>query len=230
MKKIFLIIALASAAVSCAIDDRGDDLTASFEGRVYDSTTGEEIPTEPFGAALLLGDTSRDATQPDVYYIRPDGTFYSSVVFPGRYDITARGPYVSVETLSGVDLRHGTKFDLQAVPNVSLTVKSAAMNAAGRFKMSVDFKINSEVKYGDLAIIWGTSEYPGAQTASIDVNSGSPSIQKKYAFNEEAGTFTLTTEPLASSKTWYVRLGVRISGCDYWNYTRQYKISGGNVE
>jgi len=226
------IIALATASLtSCVADDKIKELSASYSGKILDVQTGGALQLEYNSSALLFGDNNFDPSQPEILYIFPDGSFNNSRMLPGNYEITARGPFVQIDTLRSYDIQGSCKFDLKALPNVRLTSKSADVTSAGKCKMSVDYEVNSAVKFGEFSILWGKKAFPGALTASTNPDDDSASSwQKKYTFSQESGTVSLTTGNLVSGQTYYVRIGARVSGSDYWNYSCQYQVTTNGVK
>lgn len=230
MKKTIILAIFATLLASCAVDDRYNDLSASFSGRVVNSVSGDVIPTESFGAALLFGDEDRDATQPVTYYIRQDGSYNNTKVFPGKFTIWAKGPYCQIDTLHSYDLRGHCNFDLKVVPNVDIKLKDASVGTNATCKMDFEYKVNSESKMGDMVIVWSTVPFPGANEATVETdNFAYTTWMRKFTFSGEGASTNLRTTKLYSGKTYYVRVGMKVVGSDYWNYTPQVKVDATHV-
>lgn len=230
ISKILFVSAAFAAMTSCELDDRVKELSASYSGSVLDAGTGAQLQLEYNAPALLFGDNNYDPSQPEVFYIRPDGSYNNDRMLPGNYEITARGPFACVDTLHSYKLEGACKFNLNALPNVRLEAKSAEITAAQKCKVTVNYTVNSAVKFGEFSIVWGKKAYPGAITASVDPeNDAASSWQKKYTFSQESGSVTLSTATLVSGQVYYVRIGARVNGSDYWNYSDQYEVTSKGV-
>lgn len=227
--KIPAILLLASAAVSCSVDDRAKELSASFSGRLVDADTGENVPVEYSTATLLLGDNGFNPLQPVSYYIYPDGTFKNDKVYPGNYEIYAQGAFKQVDTLHAYDLKGVCNFDIKVVPNVNLKVKDISVTSAGKCKATVEYSVNADATSLEISILWSQYPYPGAVTASIDDKDSAYSHQKKYMVSGKTGSSSLTSGALDKGVTYYCRVGAKVQGSDYWNYTPQHMVTSEGV-
>ena len=214
-----------SALCSCSVDDRIKELSASISGRLVDVNTGENVPVEFSTASILLGDNGFNPLQPVSYYIYPDGTFSNSKVYPGNYEVYALGGFAQVDTLHNFDISGKVELEIKVLPNVTLKASDISVSSNGKCKVIVEYAVNCDASNLELSVLWSEIPYPGAVTAAIDDNSTLPNHQKKYAVSGKTGKSTLMTGALKDGVTYYVRVGAKPQGSDYWNYTAQYKVT-----
>lgn len=217
----FSILALTAAlALSCSVDDREGELSASYSGKCVDKTNGKVVATEYFGATLLFGDVSGDPGQPKSFYVKPDGSYNNTRMYPASYKVWANGPFCEVDTLY-FDLSGHKGFDLSVVPNITLTLASSSVSE-GKLTMTASYKVNKAgVSDGEMAIVFGTVPNPGQAQASRSLSNKTVSCWKatsKFAGTE--GFFPMTIK-LGENKRYYARMGAKLAGSDYWNYTEE---------
>lgn len=231
MKTKYILFVLAGVILSsCSVDDRIKELSASYEGRLVDMVTGENVPVEYSTASLLFGDLDYNPEQPVSYYIKPDGTFSNDRMIPGRYEVYARGAFVKVDTLHAYDMSGKESFELKVMPNISLKVTDISVSGGGRCSVSAEYTVNCASSSMEFSLVWGTVPFPGAVTASIDTGAEASSWQKKYTVSGTEGTANVSTPALAKGKTYYVRVGAKANGSDFWNYSDQYVVTREGVQ
>lgn len=219
---------VAVLALSCSVDDREGALSASYSGKCVDRISGKAVPTEYFGAALLFGDVSGDPGQPKSFYVKPDGSYNNTRMYPASYKVWANGPFCEVDTLY-FDLAGHKDFDLSVMPNITLTLASSSVSG-GMLTMTVSYKVNKPgVSEGDVAIVFGTVSNPGQEQASRDLSNRTVSCWKKTG--KFAGTegFETMTIRIGDNARYYARMGAKLSGTDYWNYTEEIVIDGQKI-
>ncbi len=226
--KYILVIAFLLVLCSCSVDDRESELSASYSGKCIDRLSGKTVSTEYFGAALLFGDLNGDAGQPKRFYIRPDGTYNNTRMFPSSYKVWANGPFCEVDTLY-FDLNGHRDFDLNVVPNISLETLSASVSN-GTLSMTARYKVNrSGVSGGSCAIVYGLIENPGQNNASRSLANKTVSCWMKTSnFAGTEGVISLSIQ-LGDQQKYYARIGAKVNGSDYWNYTNQIQIDGQQI-
>lgn len=220
---ISALVLTAALALSCSVDDREGDLSASYSGKCVDRLSGKVVSTEYFGATLLFGDVSGDPGQPKSFYVKPDGSYNNTRMYPASYKVWANGPFCEVDTLY-FDLNGHKDFDLNVVPNVTLTLASSSVSG-GTLTMTASYKVNKPgVSEGDTAIVFGTVSNPGQAQASRSLSNKTVSCWKKTDKFVGAEGFITMNIKLGDDTRYYARLGAKLSGTDYWNYTEEITI------
>lgn len=217
---IFLLILMLSIGfVSCELDDRNEMLTAGFEGSIVDYITGEIVPTDHTGnraKLCFIDEAYGEDAQKIEYNILPEGTYYNSKVFPSTYTIYAKGPYVDMDTLYGVDLTSFKKFNLEVVPYLSISIVNQEV-ANGKMMLTYSYKLNTndpEVKIKDVGLYY--SKYPFPGNADVD-NKSVFKLEKKPTDREGEITSEIF---LVEGQVMYVRAGGTVdANSDYYNYS-----------
>lgn len=225
MKKNIILLLSATLLLlsACSIDDKEGELSASYSGQCIDRLSGNKVSTEYFGAALLFGDEKGDPGQPKRFYIRPDGSYNNTRMYPSTYKVWANGPFCEVDTLH-FDLKGHMEFNLSVVPNISLEVSSCSVSD-GILNMTARYKVNKAgASGGSCAIVFGIIENPGQEQASRSLSNDTVSCWKKTGdFTGTEGHISLSIK-LGNAQRYYARIGAKIAGSDYWNYTDQIQI------
>lgn len=220
---ISALVLATALAFSCSVDDREGDLSASYSGKCVDRLSGKVVPTEYFGATLLFGDVSGDPGQPKSFYVKPDGSYNNTRMYPASYKVWANGPFCEVDTLY-FDLNGHKDFDLNVVPNITLTLASSSVSG-GMLTMTASYKVNKPgVSEGDLAIVYGTVSNPGQAQASRSLSNKTVSCWKKTDKFVGTDGFVTMSIKLGDNPRYYARIGAKLAGTDYWNYTEQITI------
>lgn len=220
---ISALVLAAALAFSCSVDDREGDLSASYSGKCVDRLSGRVVPTEYFGATLLFGDVSGDPGQPKSFYVKPDGSYNNTRMYPASYKVWANGPFCEVDTLY-FDLNGHKDFDLNVVPNITLTLASSSVSG-GMLTMTASYKVNKPgVSEGDLAIVYGAVSNPGQAQASRSLSNKTVSCWKKTDKFVGTDGFVTMSIKLGDNTRYYARIGAKLAGTDYWNYTEEITI------
>ena len=216
------VLSLMSLA-SCSIDDRYEELTASYHGTLTDSETGGPVYTEYYGASLLMADTEGDINQPISSYIRPDGTYSNAYVYPSRYKVYAQGPFFECDTLIGT-VTEGTDLDIYVLPNIRLEIIDTELEYGIALTVRFRYEIVDQTSASaEIGLIYGNKPYPGQR----ETTSGEKQVQQ---VTEKEGEISQTIY-LDENSTYYVRaLGHTSNAGDWWNYSDQICVSTNSVD
>jgi len=210
---------LSIGFVSCELDDRNEVLSAGYKGALIDYITGDTVPTDHTGnrAKLCFLDEAYgdDATKIE-YNILPEGTYSNSKVFPSTYTIYAKGPFIDMDTLYGVDINSFNNFDLEVVPYLNLSIVNQEV-ANGKMMVTYSYKLNTndpEVKIKDVGLYY--SKYPFPGDSDVD-NKNVFKLEKKPTDREGEITSEIF---LVEGEVMYVRAGGTVDvNSDYYNYS-----------
>ena len=216
MKKLISII-LAGMAIlafsACTKTDNYDGPNASFQGNII-STAGGNLPTSSGSTQIKLQQIGW--TTPQTIPSKFDGTFEDTKLFKGGYRvIPTGGAFWPVYDTITVNIAQGTRHDFTVTPYI--VIKNFAATLTGT-TLNITYDIDAPIVAG-LPTIKDTQPYVNTTKlvgtgASIrdfsDVNA--VTINKDFIDMSAAEkSRTLTVPNLIPGRTFFVRVGVRLS-------------------
>jgi len=216
MKKLISII-LAGMAVlaisACTKTDNYDGPNASFQGNII-STAGGNLPTSSGSTQIKLQQIGW--TTPQTIPSKFDGTFEDTKLFKGGYRvIPTGGAFWPVYDTITVNIAQGTRHDFTVTPYIVIKNFTATLTGT---TLNITYDIDAPIVAG-LPTIKDTQPYVNTTKlvgtgASIrdfsDVNA--VTINKDFIDMSAAEkSRTLTVPNLIPGRTFFVRVGVRLS-------------------
>jgi len=216
MKKLISII-LAGMAVlaisACTKTDNYDGPNASFQGNIT-STAGGNLPTSSGSTQIKLQQIGW--TTPQTIPSKFDGTFEDTKLFKGGYRvIPTGGAFWPVYDTITVNIAQGTRHDFTVTPYIVIKNFTATLTGT---TLNITYDIDAPIVAG-LPTIKDTQPYVNTTKlvgtgASIrdfsDVNA--VTINKDFIDMSAAEkSRTLTVPNLIPGRTFFVRVGVRLS-------------------
>lgn len=205
--------------VSCKLDERNDMLSAGFEGTLVDYRTGEKVKTDHTGnraKLCFIDEAYGDDAQKIEYNILPDGEYVNTKVYPSTYTIYAKGPFIDVDTLYGVQMKGYKKFDLEVVPYLTLDIVNQEV-VKGKMRVTYSYKLNTDdpdVNIKEINLYYSKFPYPG--NADVD-NKSVFKIEKKPTDREGVITSEFF---LVEGLIMNVRAGGTVDvNSDFYNYS-----------
>jgi len=243
MKQIFYYITLSvllSTCYSCKKDNY-DAPNETLKGSVTDAGTGQTVQTEigNNGTRIKLLEISWSAT-PTPYYIfsMQDGTYNNTKIFASTNKITAEGAFVPmvqtdasgnimVDQSQTVTIKGTATVDFKVEPFLRIEWAGVPVyNADGT--VSSQFKITRgtanpafQLNISDLFLFVSSTKYLGNNDYD-NRYSNHVTYSNTDGNNIIGQTITLTTTggALPAKRTWFFRIGARVSyGLNYYNYT-----------
>lgn len=126
-----LLLGISVLAISaCTKTDNFEGPDASFEGRIIDASTGENLQTETGSVQIRLEQTDWETTaSPQTIPSKYDGTFKDTKLFKGKYKVVpTNGAFWPVYDTVTVDIGNSTKHDFEVTPYVKINDLTATMN------------------------------------------------------------------------------------------------------
>lgn len=211
---------------SCELDERIDDLSGGYQGKLIDKNTNALVATEYYGSKIKLLDLNYgEIAVPLELEIKPDGSFNNTKVFPSKYKIWATGPFFELDTVY-TELSNGNKnVELLVNPNVSLSIDEVRVKYGIAAEVTFSYQVNDLSSISQkIGIVYGEKTYPGFRTAVLETSKSTTYKRIKTNVNELTGVFTETFY-LKPNTTYYFRaLGRTENAGDYWNYSKQEMI------
>ncbi|HWK99722.1 MAG TPA: DUF3823 domain-containing protein [Parapedobacter sp.] len=138
---IISFVILATIA-SCKVDNY-DAPSATLYGSFIDSETNEPVPSEIVqGTVIQLIEHGWVVDQTNItqsLVVKSDGTFTNSMIFPGKYRISAvQGNFQPIAPLDTVEIKGQTKLDFIVTPY--LRIKDAEIVKSGS-KVTATFSV-----------------------------------------------------------------------------------------
>ena len=223
-KNIFLLIFILGVTLfSCELDDRNDLLTAGFEGSLIDNTSGEIVKTDHTGnraKLCFIDEAYGEDAQKIEYNILPEGKYANTKVYPGTYTIYAKGPFMEVDTLFGVEISSPKEFDLKVMPYLTLTIVNKEV-VQGKMRVTYKYKLNTddpEVNIKEINLYYSKYPYPG--NADVDFKSVFKIENKPTDREGEITSEFFLVEGLVM----HVRAGGTVDvKSDYYNYSESFE-------
>lgn len=232
--KINLIFCLCLAFVltSCQVDERVDDLTASYHGAFIDKITGDTVATEYYAAKLKLLDLKYgDRAVPLEYDVHPSGAFKNKHIYPSDYKIWADGPFMELDTLFSNLKDYSQPLYLAVVPNVSLKIDKIEVKYGIAAEVTYSYDVNDkQSSKNEAGVVYGTGIYPGFKTALDESNKDALVKKRIRSVDNIKGTLTEVIYLSPSSKYHIRALGKTENAGDYWNYSKQRVIETGPLD
>ncbi|GAA4315197.1 DUF3823 domain-containing protein [Compostibacter hankyongensis] len=220
---------LLLATTACFKKDDYSVPSETLTGSIIDSTTGMPIQTEQgSGIRIKLDELSWSANPVPLYFwVKQDGTFNNSRLFPGHYRITpVDGPFVPLIRQDGngdTTVNNSQTVDISGVTQVTFTVVPfLKVEWVGDPVVNPDSTVSVNIRFTR-----GTSD-PAYQFNVTDAylfvceepyignNNFNNKLSTQATYSGEAGnallgqTITLRSKaPLPAGRTWYLRVGAR---------------------
>lgn len=216
MSRILLGVGLLASAACTKIDNyEGPD--ASFEGRLIDAATGENFQTAPGNIQVRLLQVSWSATPaPQEIPSKIDGTFKDTKLFSGKYKvIPVGGAFWPVLDTAEVNIAGGSKHDFELTPY--LVINNFRHTLEGT-SLKLNFDIEAPIGAGLPTIIEvqpyvNTTKMVGPGASIFNYSDARKVVINKEWINMAPAdkSIELTIPELASGRTFYVRVGVRLN-------------------
>jgi len=202
---------LASSA--CTKTDNYPGPNASFQGNII-SSAGGNLPTS--GGSTQIWMQQIGWTAPQTIPSKFDGTFEDTKLFSGGYKVLPTGgAFWPVYDTVTVNLGQGTKHDFTVTPYLVIKNFKTALNGT---TLTLTFDIDAPVVAGlptikDTQPYVNTTKLVGAGASIRDFSDlNAVTINKEFIDMTDADkSMTLTVPNLIPGRTFFVRVGVRLS-------------------
>lgn len=247
-KKIIVQIAISSLFLSfsaCEFGDNYEGPNANFHGQLINKITGEPFYSEqPNGFQIKFKEISwgPDA-QAQTFQGKYDGSFNWDYLF-GYTDSKYDGSPFSVATyqvepfdgafevvdpkVKTIEVRPGDRVEVnfEVIPYISLTEEHTLDGSELTVRYTMTRELDNTVRYQNAGIIVSSR----TQYLSGSLNAGG--YEEKYSAFKSApqlitykdGNVIEDKVTLDPGKTYWIRVGARLSGTERWNYTKVTEI------
>jgi len=216
MKKLISIIlaGMAILAISaCTKTDNYDGPNASFQGNII-STAGGNLPTSSGSTQIKLQQIGW--TVPQTIPSKFDGTFEDTKLFKGGYRvIPTGGAFWPVYDTITVNIAQGTKHDFTVTPYIVIKNFTATLTGT---TLNITYDIDAPIVAGlptikDTQPYVNTTKLVGAGASIRDFSDvNAVTINKDFIdMGAAEKSRTLTVPNLIPGRTFFVRVGVRLS-------------------
>lgn len=216
ISRIMLGVSLLASSACTKIDNYKEP-DASFEGRLIDATTKENFQSSPGSIQVKLEQISwSDTPSPQEIPSKIDGTFKDTKLFKGKYRITPKGGafwpvYEPVE----LDINKGTKRDFELTPYIVIKNFTAVLTGKN---LKLKFNLEAPIGAGmpqilDLQPYVNTTKIVGGGASIREYSEAlKVTLNKNWTDMTNADkAIELTVPDLLAGRTFYVRVGVRLS-------------------
>ncbi|MCR8560693.1 DUF3823 domain-containing protein [Mucilaginibacter sp. BJC16-A38] len=216
MKKLISIIlaGMAILAISaCTKTDNYDGPNASFQGNII-STAGGNLPTSSGSTQIKLQQIGW--TSPQTIPSKFDGTFEDTKLFKGGYRvIPTGGAFWPIYDTITVNIAQGTKHDFTVTPYIVIKNFTATLTGT---TLNLTYDIDAPIVAGlptikDTQPYVNTTKLVGAGASIRDFSDvNAVTINKDFIdMSASEKSRTLTVPNLIPGRTFFVRVGVRLS-------------------
>jgi hypothetical protein len=216
MKKLFNIIltgVVIITAAACTKTDNYEGPNASFEGNILSSEGGKLLTS---GGSTQIWLQQIGWTTPQTIPSKFDGTFQDSKLFKGSYKmVPTGGAFWPVTDTAVVNIAQGTKRDVTVTPYV--VIKNFQSTLTGT-TLTLKFDIDAPIAAGLPAIkdaqpYVNTTSLVGSGASIRDYSDLNAKVINKNFTDMSAAdkSITLTVPNLLPGRTFFVRVGVRLS-------------------
>jgi len=216
MKKLISIIlaGMAILAISaCTKTDNYDGPNASFQGNII-STAGGNLPTSSGSTQIKLQQIGW--TTPQTIPSKFDGTFEDTKLFKGGYRvIPTGGAFWPVYDTITVNIAQGSKHDFTVTPYIVIKNFTATLTGT---TLNLTYDIDAPIVAGlptikDTQPYVNTTKLVGAGASIRDFSDvNAVTINKDFIdMGAAEKSRTLTVPNLIPGRTFFVRVGVRLS-------------------
>ncbi|RYZ94661.1 MAG: DUF3823 domain-containing protein [Sphingobacteriaceae bacterium] len=233
-----LLLGVSILAISaCTKTDNYPGPDASFEGRIIDATTGENLQTATASTQIRIEQTDWVTTAgPQTIPSKFDGTFKDTKLFKGKYKaVPTNGAFWPVYDTVTVDIVKGAKHDFEVTPYIKINNLTATLDGT---TLRVTFTIDPPVTAGlpNIRTIQpfvnitnmvgaGASIRDYSDARRLNVNKPFAELPEVDADNKAAKTTILTIPNMKPGTTFYVRAGVQLNDSyGSWNFSNIIKI------
>lgn len=208
-----LVGAAILASSACTKVDNYDGPNASFQGNII-ASTGGNLLTSAGSTQIKLQQIGW--TTPQTIPSKFDGTFEDTKLFKGSYKvIPTGGAFWPVYDTVTVDIGQGTKHDFTVTPY--LVIKNFTTSLDGT-TLTLKFDIDAPIVAGlptikDAQPYVNTTRLVGTGASIRDFSDvNAITINKEFVDMSDADkSMTLTVPNLIPGRTFFVRVGVRLS-------------------
>ena len=167
-RKLSISVLILACLTSCELDNYEAPGSCIY-GTIIDAETGEPIPLPvegSTGAVISLMEVGTGATLAHSFYAKQDGTFRNSMIFDGKYTVTADGPFTCTDKYE-INVDGEEKLDIYATPysrieiSVSQEGKSATVNytvipaddgnSVSRTYVMWNYRLQTDIQTGNYA-------------------------------------------------------------------------------
>ncbi|RVU00141.1 DUF3823 domain-containing protein [Mucilaginibacter limnophilus] len=144
-----LLLGISVLAVSaCTKTDNYEGPNASFEGRIIDATTGENLQSETGSTQIRLEQQDWETTaSPQTIPSKYDGTFKDTKLFKGKYKVVpTNGGFWPVYDTATVDIGSNTQHNFEVTPYAKITNFSSELVDGNTLRLT--FTIDPPVTAG----------------------------------------------------------------------------------
>jgi hypothetical protein len=216
MKKLISIILVGIAIMAssaCTKTDNYDGPNASFQGNII-STAGGNLPTSSGSTQIKLQQIGW--TTPQTIPSKFDGTFEDTKLFKGNYKvIPTGGAFWPVYDTLTVKIDQGSKHDFTVTPYI--VIKNFTSTLTGT-TLTLKFDIDAPIVAGmptikDAQPYVNTTKLVGTGASIRDFSDvNAVTINKDFIdLSASDKSMTLTVPNLIPGRTFFVRVGVRLS-------------------
>ncbi|MDP9076824.1 MAG: DUF3823 domain-containing protein [Bacteroidota bacterium] len=216
MKKLINIILVGVAILAtsaCTKTDNYDGPNASFQGNII-STAGGNLPTSSGSTQIKLQQIGW--TSPQTIPSKFDGTFEDTKLFKGGYRvIPTGGAFWPIYDTITVNIAQGTKHDFTVTPYIVIKNFTATLTGT---TLNLTYDIDAPIVAGlptikDTQPYVNTTKLVGAGASIRDFSDvNAVTINKDFIdMSASEKSRTLTVPNLIPGRTFFVRVGVRLS-------------------
>ncbi|MBB6112693.1 Protein of unknown function [Mucilaginibacter lappiensis] len=216
MKKLisnFLVVAAILTISACTKIDNYDGPNASFQGNII-SSAGGNLQTSSGSTQIKLQQIGW--TTPQTIPSKFDGTFEDTKLFKSAYKVVPTGgAFWPVTDTIVVNIAQGTKHDFTVTPYI--IIKNFTTSLSGT-TLTLKYTITAPIAAGlptikDTQPYVNTTKLVGAGASIRDFSDvNAVTINKNFTDMSDADkSITLTVPNLLPGRTFFVRVGVRLS-------------------
>ena len=223
MIKGIMTASVLLAGYACSKVDNYAGPTATYQGNIIDSATGQNLLTETSGAEIEMLQTSYNAN-PDPYYIpaKQDGSFQDTRIFSGTYSvIPTQGAFWPIADTLKTQINGAISQNFTVVPYLEIINFKDSVNADS-VVMTCNLTCPEPNGLPEVLEIWPfVNNTPMVGSGSCIPNftisdNTNPSynlatIDANWSAAIAATNYRLVVHGLVAGYTYYVRLGVRVN-------------------
>ncbi len=216
LSSILLVISVLAVS-ACTKIDNYDGPNASFEGRIIDATTGNNLETSGGSTQIRLEQISWSETpSPQEIPSKFDGTFKDTKLFKGKYKVIPKGgAFWPVYDTATVDINKGTSHNFEVTPYVVIKNFTATLNGT---TLVLHYDIDAPVSSGMPMVLEtqpfiNNTKLVGAGASIRDYSDfQKKTINKEWADMTAADkSITIEVPDMVKGRTFFARVGVRIN-------------------
>jgi len=239
MQKIFFILGILSVTMfsSCMKTDNFAGPNAAFSGHVTDSITGKPFLTGQGDAHIRIWEVSyKDNPTPQDIPIKQDGTFNNDKLFDGTYNMQPYGgAFWPAKLDSAIKLSGSLQKDFKVVPYLYIDANSQLNDTTLHLTCKLRAPVTQNLpRVLDIRPFVSLTQFVGAGSRIDEYNLDKYKIDVNNNWWDGVGdmntgvgytTYNLPDLPLKRGRTFYVRIGARVSDTyQEYNYSDIIKV------